>query len=52
MIVITICEITPYQKCADQLTLNSTEDVILKADKIVIPRALRKQVLDLAHGGH
>ena len=44
--------IMPYLKCADQLTLNTCEDVILKADKIFIPHALRKQALALAHTGH
>ena len=42
----------PYLKYGDPLTLSSCEDVILKADNIVIPHVLHKQALALTHTGH
>ena len=40
----------PYQKVFNELTI--IDDIIVKGDRILIPRTLQKQVLELAHQGH
>ena len=41
-----------FHKCADQLTVNHTHDILLKNNRIVIPEKLRNQVIQIAHTGH
>ena len=41
-----------FSKIKEELTVNDTGDLILQRNRIVIPKALRKQTLALAHEGH
>ena len=41
-----------FHKCADQLTVNHTHDILLKNNKIVIPEMLQNQVIQIVHTGH
>ena len=41
-----------FHKCADQLTVNASHDILLKNNRIVIPEKLQNQVIQLAHTGH
>jgi len=46
-------EMKLFHKCADQLTVNHTQDIILKNNRIVIPEKLQNKVIQLAHNtGH
>ena len=41
-----------FHKYADQLTVNHTNDILLKNNRIVIPEKLQNQVIQIAHTGH
>ena len=41
-----------FHKCADQLTVNASHEILLKNNRIVIPEKLQNQVIQLAHTGH
>ena len=45
-------ELKHFSKIKEELTVNDTGDLILRRNRIVIPKALRKQTLALAHEGH
>ena len=45
-------ELKHFSKIKEELTVNDTGDLILQRNRIVIPKALRKQTLALAHEGH
>ena len=45
-------ELKHFSKIKEELTVNSTGDLIVQRNRIVIPKALRKQTLALAHEGH
>lgn len=47
-----IQELKHFSKIKEELTVNDTRDLILRRNQIVIPKALRKQTLALAHEGH
>ena len=47
-----IQELKLFSKIKEDLTVNDTRDLILRRNQIVIPKALRKQTLALAHEGH
>ena len=47
-----IQELKLFSKIKEDLTVNDTGDLILWRNQIVIPKALRKQTLALAHEGH
>ena len=38
--------------CADELTYNSSEDILLKNTRLVIPTTLQEGATQLAHVGH
>eukprot|EP00794_Sanderia_malayensis_P001656 gene1656-1845_t len=41
-----------YQKCAEEITINGEEDILLKGNRIIIPAALQTRATQLAHVGH
>ena len=45
-------ELQPYKRCADKLTVNNTQDVIMKGCRIVIPKSLQIRATKLGHVGH
>ena len=45
-------ELKHFSKIKEELTVNDTGDLILRRNRIVIPKGLRKQTLALAHEGH
>ena len=45
-------ELQPYKRCADKLTVNNTQDVIMKGCRIVIPKSLQNRATKLGHVGH
>ena len=49
---VDIQELTQFSKIKEDLTVNDTGDLILRRNQIVIPKALRKQALTLAHEEH
>ena len=44
--------IEPFRLCADELTYNSSEDILLKKTRLVIPTTLQERATQLAHVGH
>ena len=42
----------PFRLCADELTYNSSEDILLKNTRLVIPTSLQERATQLAHVGH
>lgn len=48
---IDIEELKALKSIRDELTVHS-DNILLKDDKIVLPRELRKQAVDIAHEGH
>ena len=44
--------IQPFLKCAKELTLNKSENIILKGTGIVISKSLQETAMKLAHVGH
>ena len=49
---VDVRELKQFSKIKEELTVNDTSDLILRRNRIVIPKALRKQTLALAHEGH
>ena len=45
-------DIQPFIKCANELTINKSQNIILKGTRIVIPKALQDTSTKLAHVGH
>ena len=45
-------DIQPFIKCANELTINKSQNIILKGARIVIPKALQDTATKLAHVGH
>ena len=45
-------DIQPFIKCANELTINKSQNIILKGTRIVIPKALQDTATKLAHVGH
>ena len=45
-------DIQPFLKCAHELTLNKSQNIILKGTRIVIPKSLQETATKLAHVGH
>ena len=45
-------ELLVYRSVKEEITLNDSGDMVIRNDKLVIPRNLRQQVLSLAHEGH
>ena len=41
-----------YKQLKDEVTIGTTTHVILRETRLVIPRELQRQVVDLAHEGH
>ena len=41
-----------FHKCADQLTVNGSHDILLRNNRIMILEKLQNQVIQLAHTGH
>ena len=44
--------IKPFRLCADELIYNSSEDILLKNTRLVIPTTLQERATQLAHVGH
>ena len=44
--------IKPFRLCADELTNNSSDDILLKNTRLVIPTTLQERATQLAHVGH
>ena len=42
-------ELLVYRSVKEEITLNDSGDMVIRNDKLVIPRNLRQQVLSLAH---
>lgn len=36
----------------DELTVNTTSDLVLRNNRIVVPKALKERIVDIAHEGH
>ena len=47
-----VISLKPFRLCADKLTYNSSEDILLKNSRLVIPTALQERAAQLAHVGH
>ena len=45
-------DIQPFLKCADELTVNKSQNIVLKGTRIVIPKSLQETATKLAHVGH
>ena len=45
-------ELLVYRSVKEEITVNDSGDMVIRNDKLVIPRNLRQQVLSLAHEGH
>ena len=45
-------DIQLFLKCADELTANKSQNIILKGTRIVIPKSLQETAKKLAHVGH
>ena len=45
-------ELKPYKQCVDELTLNKSEDILLKGTRLVIPAELQERATALGHLGH
>ena len=45
-------DIQPFIKCANELTINKSQNIILKGTRIVIPKASQDTATKLAHVGH
>ena len=45
-------ELKLFHKVHDELTIHSDSNIILRGTRIVIPSALRKRAMELAHEGH
>ena len=45
-------ELKPFRLCADDLTFNSAENILLKNTRVVIPTTLQKRATQLGHVGH
>ena len=45
-------DIQPFLKCANELTLNKSQNIILKGTRIVIPKSLQETATKLAYVGH
>ena len=45
-------ELQPYKRCADELTVNNTKDIIMKGCRMVIPKSLQNRATKLGHVGH
>ena len=45
-------DIQPFLKCANELTLNKSQNIILKGRRIAIPKSLQETATKLAHVGH
>ncbi|CAB4004423.1 Retrovirus-related Pol poly from transposon, partial [Paramuricea clavata] len=49
---IDLDELKAFKKIQHELSLTSDVDLILRENRLVIPKQLRKQVIQLAHEGH
>ena len=49
---IDIADLKSFRNVKDELTVNSDSSIILRGSRIVIPRNLREQALNIAHEGH
>ena len=49
---VNVAELKLFSRVREELTVNETDDLILRGTRIVIPGALRQQTLSLAHEGH
>ena len=45
-------KLSPYRNIKDQLTVNANSDLILKANRIIIPESYENAVIQLSHEGH
>ena len=45
-------DIQPFLKCAYELTVNKSQNIILKGTRIVIPKSVQETATKLAHVGH
>ena len=44
--------IKPFRLCEDELTYNSSQDILLKNTRLVIPTTLQERATQLGHVGH
>ena len=49
---IDIADLKSFRNVKDELTVDSDSSIILRGSRIVIPRNLREQALNIAHEGH
>ena len=45
-------DLKPYQACADELTINGSQNILLRGTRIVVPSELQKKAVELGHVGH
>lgn len=45
-------DLKPYQRCADELTVHASQNVLLRGTRIVIPKELQRKAVELGHVGH
>ena len=45
-------DLKPFRLCADELTYNVSEDILLKNTRLVIPTALQERATQLGHVSH
>ena len=45
-------ELLVYRSVKEEITVNDSRDIVIRNNKLVIPRNLQQQVLSLAHEGH
>lgn len=45
-------ELQAFYRVRNEMSLNSTGEILLRGTRLVLPKSLRKQAVDLAHAGH
>ena len=45
-------ELQPYKRCADELIVNSTKDIIMQGCRIALPKSVQNRATKLGHIGH
>ena len=49
---VKVAELKIFKRIQDELTVNDTNDLVLKGSRIVIPSELHQRALALAYEGH
>ena len=47
-----VTELQRFRKLRDELAVTTATDVVLRGDRIIVPKELRQHIINLAHEGH